>query len=209
MTPLCSAEEQCLHFFPGMGFRPAVHEVQRNQYGDRMTLVVGDDSPVQGKIPPGTSNFALPVDVYAPLLGRDGGVLTAALGGPGAGPSGAVPFGAVPVPIWTGGGGSSGGSPVPPIVTDTKADGPETPPEPPVTPPGTPETPPGTTPPGTTPPGTTPPGTTPPGTLPDTPTTEVPDTPELPPLLPVSLPDAAPLLIAALLGFAVLRRRTA
>ncbi len=38
------------------------------------------------------------------------------------------------------------------------------------------------------------------------PTTEQPVDPHLPPLQPVPLPDAAPLLIASLLAFAVLRR---
>ena len=61
MQPLCTSEEQCLYFFPHMGFRPAVHVVQRDQYGDRMTLVVGDDSPLEGKVPVGYDAYRLPV----------------------------------------------------------------------------------------------------------------------------------------------------
>ncbi len=39
MQPLCTADEQCLNFFPDMGFRPAVHGVQRDQYGDQIRII--------------------------------------------------------------------------------------------------------------------------------------------------------------------------
>ncbi len=39
MQPLCTADEQCLNFFPDMGFRPAVHVVQRDQYEDQIRII--------------------------------------------------------------------------------------------------------------------------------------------------------------------------
>lgn len=42
---LCTVEEPCLHFFLGMGFRPAAWVMNRDQYGDRPLLIVsGDDA---------------------------------------------------------------------------------------------------------------------------------------------------------------------
>ena len=105
MQPVCAADDQCLYFFPNMGFRPAVHVVQRDQYGDHLTLVVGDDSPLEGKVPPGYNNFLPALDVYAPVGGTPAAVLAASTPGtPGGG--WAMPF----VPIFGGGGGSGGGS---------------------------------------------------------------------------------------------------
>ncbi|WP_103173736.1 hypothetical protein [Paracoccus sp. SY] len=40
-----------IRFFPHMGFRPAVQVVQRDQYGDKLLWIVGDDSPLDGKVP--------------------------------------------------------------------------------------------------------------------------------------------------------------
>lgn len=189
MQPLCTVEDQCLFFFPGIGFRPAIHVVQRDQYGDRLTLVVGDDSPLEGKLSSQHEILALPVDPYGFLEDAPGPVVAAlvppAPGGPMPGPQ--VPG------FW---GGSSGSSD-----------------------PGRPGTWVPTDPPGRPKPGgpwiedtsSVPPdsghGVVPPG--PDRPTvpgTEVPPSPELPPLTPVPLPDAAPLLIASLLALSLLRR---
>lgn len=185
MQPLCTVDEQCLHFFPDMGFRPAVHVVQRDQYGDRLTLVVGDDSPLEGKVPPRYDFYELPVDVYGPLGGAPGPVVSAALsqGAPNGGG-----WRVLTPPFFGGSGGSSpgrdrpGDSPARPGIDDTSS----TPPDdgtPSVTP-VTPQQP----------------------TDPTIPSTETPVEPELPPLQPVPLPDAAPLLIASLLAFALLRR---
>lgn len=186
MQPVCAADDQCLYFFPNMGFRPAVHVVQRDQYGDHLTLVVGDDSHLEGKVPPGYNNFLPALDVYAPVGGTPAAVLAASTPGtPGGG--WAMPF----VPIFGGGGGSGGARPP---IEDTSSVPPEG---------GTPVTP-GKPP--VTPPTTTEPGKPQPPKEPWPPTTEQPVDPHLPPLQPVPLPDAAPLLIASLLAFAVLRR---
>ncbi|MFC6460230.1 hypothetical protein ACFP76_06525 [Paracoccus aerius] len=160
--------------------------MQRDQYGDHLTLVVGDDSPLEGKVPPGYNNFLPALDVYAPVGGTPAAVLAASTPGtPGGG--WAMPF----VPIFGGGGGSGGGRPP---IEDTSSVPPEG---------GTPVTP-GKPP--VTPPTTTEPGKPQPPKEPWPPTTEQPVDPHLPPLQPVPLPDAAPLLIASLLAFAVLRR---
>ena len=103
MSDLCSEANPCLYFFPGMGYRPAVHAVQRDQYGDRIILVVGDDSPIEGKQIHLPQIAGQPVDPYAFLP-------------PAAFPIGAMATpsmttGGVPVPaIFFPGGGGSGGS---------------------------------------------------------------------------------------------------
>ena len=38
-----------IHFFAGMGFRPAIWITHRDQYGDRPPLIVGDDAPLVAK----------------------------------------------------------------------------------------------------------------------------------------------------------------
>lgn len=187
MQPLCTSEEQCLYFFPHMGFRPAVHAVQRDQYGDRLTLVVGDDSPLEGKVPAGYDAYQLPFEPMALLTDAAGPLaiaLASGIPGSAAGP------GSWPVPVWGGGSGSPvSGSPGKgkPVVEETSSNPPE-----------------GST--GPIPPGGGP-GTIPhkPG-QPTTPAIEQPPSPELPPLVPVPLPDAAPMLIAALLALTLLRR---
>ncbi|WEF25285.1 hypothetical protein [Paracoccus sp. S3-43] len=189
MQPRCTVDDQCLYFFPSMGFRPAVHVVQRDQYGDRMALVVGDDSPMQGKVPPGYANYNLLVDPYATLgdavgpavaalsQGASGGApamaRTASFWGGGGFSGGGFSGGGFSAGGWSGGGGSSGGS-----TGGGNTSGPET--------------------------GYTPKPVEP--TKPTDPVIEVPVDPEIPPLTPVPLPDAAPLLIASLLAFALLRR---
>lgn len=91
-----------------MGFRPAVHEIQRDQYGDHAVLVVGDDSPLQGKVPPGWMMTQLPVDPYAPVGGTPAlaGLTPATLASGGGYPGGIPPF-------WGGGSGGSGNPGVP------------------------------------------------------------------------------------------------
>lgn len=41
-----------LRFFPHMGFRPAVQVMQRDQYGDKLIWIVGDDTPYLAKFDP-------------------------------------------------------------------------------------------------------------------------------------------------------------
>ncbi|MGN7869156.1 hypothetical protein [Paracoccus sp. 22332] len=184
MQPHFTVENQCLYFFPNIGFRPAVHVVQRDQYGDHMTLVIGDDSPMQGKVPPGYANYNLLVDPYA-TWGDPAGPVMAALN---QGASGATPTVARTASFWGGSGGSSssgssggssgGGNTSVPGIDDSSSTRPDTGyPSKPVDP-----------------------------TKPTHPIIEVPGDPDLPPLAPVPVPDAAPMLIASLLAFAVLRR---
>ena len=190
MQPLCTSEEQCLYFFPHMGFRPAVHVVQRDQYGDRMTLVVGDDSPLEGKVPVGYDAYRLPVGPWA-MLPNPAGPLAATLA---SGTPGSAGGGSWPVPVWGGGGGSPGKSR--PGIDDTSSVPPDGGPGPSPHNPGKPTTPVIDHP------------TFPP--VPEQPTfppiTEQPTSPELPPIAPVPLPDAAPMLIGALLALTLLRR---
>lgn len=178
MQPLCTADEQCLHFFPGMGFRPAIHVMQRDQYGDSLMLVVGDDSPLEGKVPPGWDFYRLPVDAHDPLGHEPGPVLSAAMS-----PGTPVGGSGIPTALIFGGSGtsSSGRAPARPGIEDTSSIPPDS---------------------GVV--SITPPTGTP--TDPANPSTGIPMEPELPPLQPVPLPDGAPLLIAALLAFAILRR---
>ena len=70
MQSLCADDRPCLHFFPGMGFRPAVHVLQRDQYGDRLVLVIGDDGPIEGKVVPGYSVTEMSFDPYAVVSGK-------------------------------------------------------------------------------------------------------------------------------------------
>lgn len=41
-----------LHFFPGMGFRPGIQVMQRDQYGDKPVWIVGDDLAYLAKFDP-------------------------------------------------------------------------------------------------------------------------------------------------------------
>lgn len=66
---LCSAQEPCLHFFQGMGFRPAVKAVERDQYGDRTILIVSDDEAYYSK-------FDMPIDSL-PIFPTDGSLSSA------------------------------------------------------------------------------------------------------------------------------------
>ena len=48
---MTTVHQPYIHFFAGMGFRPAVQVMDRNQYGDRLIWIVGDDAPLEGKTP--------------------------------------------------------------------------------------------------------------------------------------------------------------
>lgn len=87
-----------------MGFRPAVEVIQRDQYGDRAVLIVGDDSPVEGKVPPGYMMTDLPVDLYGVM----GGAPQMAWTTPATLTSSNVL--SFVTPVWGGSSGGSGGS---------------------------------------------------------------------------------------------------
>lgn len=166
-----------------MGFRPAMHVVQRDQYGDHHVLVVGDDSPVQGKVPPGWMMTDLPVDPYAPVGGApDMPWLTPAT-------MAASGYPAPGVPIWGGSSGGPGGANRP-----GQPGGPDGPGNPGGTTPGTPDL---IFPPtwgdSSEPPST---GNT---------STQPPQTPDLPPLQPVPGPAAGILLLSALVILTVVQ----
>lgn len=55
-----------LRFFPHMGFRPAVQVMQRDQYGDKLIWIVGDDTPYLAK--------------FDPLMGMGSGWVSEAIG---------------------------------------------------------------------------------------------------------------------------------
>lgn len=177
MQTFCTQVDSCIHFFPGMGFRPAVATVQRDQYGDHAALVVGDDSPVEGKVPPGWMMTGLPVDPYGPLGGAPilAGLTPAALS------SGSVPGPAFPV--WGGSGSGGSGGSVNPGLPGL---------------PGLPGNPAG---PGGGTPGTPRPpvggDSSEPPTTGDT-STQPPGGPDLPPLAPVPGPEAGLMLVSAL-----------
>lgn len=54
----CVPGNECLHYFEGMGVRPAIWAVERDQYGDRLILIVGNDEPYLAK-------YDMPFDVGA------------------------------------------------------------------------------------------------------------------------------------------------
>ncbi|WP_265501113.1 hypothetical protein [Paracoccus beibuensis] len=66
--PLCSVEQPCLSFFPGMGFRPAAWVMQRDQYGDRAVLVVSGDDAYLAKYDGPVDAFAFLPDMPMPFL---------------------------------------------------------------------------------------------------------------------------------------------
>lgn len=103
MQTFCTHKDSCIHFFPGMGYRPAAFATQRDQYGDHAILVVGDDSPVEGKLSSQWTMTDLPVDPYAHLVG----IPATALLRPAVFASSGIP-GTVP-PNWGGGSGWPGG----------------------------------------------------------------------------------------------------
>lgn len=184
MQTFCAQEESCIHFFPGMGYRPAVEVVQRDQYGDHAMLVVGDDSPLEGKVPPGWMMTDLPVTPFAPLGGTPvlAGLTPATL----ASGSGPAPV----LAVW--GGGGSGGSDKPGQAWT----------------PGGPDSPAGPAGPGG---GTAGPGIPPvrgdssePPQMGDT-STQPPAGPDLPPLAPVPGPEAGLMLISALAILTLMR----
>lgn len=175
----CSPDDPCLHFFEGMGFRPAAWATERDQYGDRMILIVsGDDAYL--------SKYDLPFDVMA-FLPSDGVLplpvvpLTNVLAIPGGAPATPVAGGFPGFPgfPWFPGGSNPGQRPTeePAMPTPPTAILPN-----PVTPgPVTP----GPVIPGPTVPGGTTPGTTPPDG-------------GLPPISPVPLSGSGLFLLVAL-----------
>lgn len=177
MQTFCAQEDSCIHFFPGMGYRPAVQTVQRDQYGDHAMLIVGDDSPVQGKMPPGWMMTDLPVSPYDPMGGAPvlAGLTPAVLS------SGSVP--APAFPVWGGGSGGSG-TPGQPWL------------------PGSPAGPGGSTPATPLLPITD--DSSEPPTIGDT-STQPPDGPGLPPLAPVPGPEAGLMLASALVALTAMR----
>lgn len=66
--PLCSTEQTCLNFFPGMGFRPAAWAMQRDQYGDRSILVVSGDDAYLAKYDGPLDGFAFLPDMPLSFL---------------------------------------------------------------------------------------------------------------------------------------------
>lgn len=112
--PLCSSNDPCLHFFEGMGFRPAAWAVERNQYGDHMILIVSGDNVYYAKYDmPFDAMAFLPSEDALPLPGPavSTPVLLATPGGTPAGLSFGV-FSAFPSIPGFGGGGSSWTRPV-------------------------------------------------------------------------------------------------
>lgn len=99
MQQVCNAQDDCIHFFPGIGYRPAQQVTQRDQYGDKSILIVGKDTPLEGKYTPAINSYdALPADIgglYA--------MLPAATVAPGATPSGGASG-----PVFAGSSGSPG-----------------------------------------------------------------------------------------------------
>lgn len=183
MKNLCTNENSCLYFFTGMGFRPAVHAVERDQYGDHMVLVVGDDSPLQGKVPPGYMMTELPVEPY--------GIMGEAMGGTSVVPvltSGPVPASVQGIRFpgngisGKGTSSNSGDKGNPPGIPDN----PDSPPFPSIpTQPGSPYQPGNPTPP--------------------VPGIEAPGISDLPPLAPVPLPGAGALMLSVAVAAVALR----
>lgn len=191
MQSLCTNESPCLYFFPGMGFRPAVHVVQRDQYGDHMALVVGDDSPLEGKVPPGSMMMDLPVEPYF-VLGGPPGLMT------GTSPISGLTLASVPGIGFPGYGPPTSGTRVDHPGNPHKPELPSTPgtpatPIPPEKPqiPQTPET-----------PGKPDQPVIP---KPPVPGVDIPGTPELPPITPVPLPGSGVLMLSIALGAVLLR----
>lgn len=139
--PLCSAEQPCLSFFPGMGFRPAAWTMQRDQYGDYAILVVSGDDVYLAKYAGPIDAFsflpdtpvtpvmtaasvmpllAVPTPGTAPVYGRNGGFTGFSGGGGGSGkPAAPDRSGSPSLPVKPGGGTSTdgGGEPdLPPLT---------------------------------------------------------------------------------------------
>ncbi|MBU2958955.1 hypothetical protein Q4511_13560 [Paracoccus sp. 1_MG-2023] len=112
LPPLCSAEDPCLHFFDGMGFRPAAWAMQRDQYGDHAILIVsGDDAYLAKYDLPADSMAFLPVSSGLPFLPEAGVATQTALATPGGSPWGGS-FGGTPsfgFPGFSGGSSNSDG----------------------------------------------------------------------------------------------------
>lgn len=116
--PLCTSENPCLHFFEGMGFRPAAWAVERDQYGDRMILIVSGDDAYYAKYDmPFDAMAFLPSEGAVPLPGGPVTPTPVLLATPGGAPVG-FSFGGFPsFPVFGGGGGGGGGRPGPgPVI---------------------------------------------------------------------------------------------
>ncbi len=112
--PLCSSDDPCLHFFDGIGFRPAAWAVERDQYGDHMILIVSGDNVYYAKFDmPFDAMAFLPLEGALPLPGPavSTPVLLATPGGAPAGLSFGG-FSGFPGISGFGGGGGSGTRPV-------------------------------------------------------------------------------------------------
>lgn len=100
--------QTCLHFFLGLGFRPAVWVMQRDQYGDKPIRIVGDDSPFLAKY-----DGPIELDPVAAILAElpQSGILAALAPQPTGTTAWAAPSGpAGAFPVFSGGGSSGGGS---------------------------------------------------------------------------------------------------
>lgn len=175
MQSLCADDRPCLHFFPGMGFRPAVHVLQRDQYGDRLVLVIGDDGPIEGKVVPGYSVTEMSFDPYA-VVGASSPILTGAT--PTSTPGSSFAF--VPDTTSSGRGGYIPGTSFDSGETGNLPDDPRGPKEP-----FTPEK--------------------PLQPKPPIPGIDVPGSPDLPPLAPVPLPSGGALMLSVVAAAVVLR----
>ena len=85
--PLCSPEQTCLSFFPGMGFRPAAWATQRDQYGDHAILVVSGDDAYLSKYDGPLDTFAFLPDLPPFFLPPVGGTPLLATPTPGTVPT--------------------------------------------------------------------------------------------------------------------------
>lgn len=63
-----------LHFFPLMGFRPGIQVTQRDQYGDKLIWIVGNDAAYLAKFDPymGIGSEWVTEAVGEPLTGQTG-----------------------------------------------------------------------------------------------------------------------------------------
>ena len=72
LPAICTAFHPCNHFFMGMGFRPAIYVISRDQYGDKPILIVAWDGPLEGKVPPAAEDDFLEVMTFGRGLAETG-----------------------------------------------------------------------------------------------------------------------------------------